>query len=58
VANRCGFCDRTSGPFTRIEGLFSVLMCPDCLARRTRGRSPYRELTDDELRAGLDLLPT
>jgi hypothetical protein len=58
VAERCGFCHRTSGPFTRVEGLFSVLMCPVCLARRARGRGPYPELTDDELRAGLDLLPT
>jgi hypothetical protein len=33
-------------------------MCPDCLAHRARGRGPYPELTDDELRAGLDLLPT
>jgi hypothetical protein len=27
-----------------------------CLARRARG--PYPDLTDTELRAGLDLLPT
>ena len=33
-------------------------MCPGCLADRARGRGPYPELTDDELRAGLDLLPT
>ena len=33
-------------------------MCPTCLANRARGRGPYPELTDAELRAGLDLLPT
>ena len=33
-------------------------MCPGCLADRARGRGPYPDLTDAELRAGLDLLPT
>ena len=33
-------------------------MCPGCLAHRARGRGPYPDLTDAELRAGLDLLPT
>jgi hypothetical protein len=58
VADRCGFCDSASGPLTRIEGLFPVLICPVCLARRARGRGPDPELTDGELRAGLDPLPT
>ncbi|MDQ3930507.1 MAG: hypothetical protein M3328_15360, partial [Chloroflexota bacterium] len=35
-----------------------VLMCPACLAARARGRGPFPDLTDDEMRAGLDLLPT
>lgn len=35
-----------------------MLMCPACLARRARGRGSYPELSDAELRAGLDLLPT
>jgi hypothetical protein len=46
------------GPFTPVEGLFTVLMCPACLAARARGRGPYPDLTDEEMRAGLDLLPT
>jgi hypothetical protein len=58
VADRCGFCGSADGPFTRVEGLFVVLMCPACLARRARGRGPYPDLTDAELRADLDLLPT
>jgi hypothetical protein len=33
-------------------------MCLGCLARRARGRGPYPELSDAEMRAGLDLLPT
>jgi hypothetical protein len=53
MADRCGFCGRLDGPFTRVEGLFTVLMCPACLARR--GRGPYPDLTDEERRAGLDL---
>ena len=44
--------------FTPVEGVFPVLMCPGCLADRARGRGPYPDLTDAELRAGLDLLPT
>jgi hypothetical protein len=35
-----------------------VLMCPTCLAHRSRGRSPYPDLTDAQMRAGLDQLPT
>jgi hypothetical protein len=57
-ADRCGFCGSTDGPFTRVEGLFTVLMCPACLAKRARGRGPYPDLSDEEMRAGLDLLPT
>jgi predicted protein tyrosine phosphatase len=33
-------------------------MCFVCLARRARGRGPYPDLTEAELRAGLELLPT
>jgi hypothetical protein len=56
--DRCGFCGSTDGPFTPVEGLFTVLMCPACLAARARGRGPYPDLTDEEMRAQLDLLPT
>jgi len=53
VGEACG-----AGPFTRVEGAFTVLMCPTCLAQRSRGRGPYPDLTDAELRAGLDQLAT
>jgi hypothetical protein len=33
-------------------------MCPACLAARARGRGPYPDLTDEEMRAGLNLMPT
>jgi hypothetical protein len=33
-------------------------MCPACLAARARGRGPYPDLTNEELLAQLDLLPT
>jgi hypothetical protein len=58
VLNHCGFCGGADGPFTRVEGVFTVLMCPTCLTNRARGRGPYPDLTDAELRAQLDLLPT
>jgi hypothetical protein len=35
-----------------------VQMCPACLAARARGRGPYPDLTDAEMRAGLDQIPT
>jgi hypothetical protein len=56
MANRCG--GGADGPFTSVEGLFTVQMCPACLAARSRGRGPYPDLTDEEMRAGLDQLPT
>jgi len=58
VLDRCGFCGGADGPFTRVEGAFTVLICPRCLADRAHGRGPYPDLTDAELRAGLDLLPS
>jgi hypothetical protein len=58
TADRCGFCGSAETPLTRVEGVFTVLMCPACLARRARGRGLYPDLTDEELRGGLDLLPT
>jgi hypothetical protein len=58
VADCCGFCGSVDGPFTPVEGLFTVQMCPACLSARARGRGPYPDLTDAEMRAGLDLLPT
>jgi hypothetical protein len=58
VADRCGFCGGANGPFTPVPGLFTVLMCSACVAKRARGRGPYPDLTDSEMRAGLDLMPT
>jgi len=58
MADRCGFCAGAGGPLTRVEGLFTVQMCLACLARRSHGRGPYPDLSDAEMRAGLDLLPT
>ena len=52
------FCGATDGPFVKVEGLFTVLMCADCQAARGRGSGPYPVLTRAEMRAGLDLLPT
>jgi hypothetical protein len=42
VAGRCSFCGSTSGPFSKVEGLFIVLMCTDCQAARGHGSGPYR----------------
>ena len=43
---------------SRIEGLFTVLMCADCQAARGHGTGPYPVMTRAQMRAGLDLLPT
>jgi len=58
MAARCSFCGATSGPFTKVEGLFTVLMCADCQAARGYGSGPYPVMTRAEMRAGLNLMPT
>jgi hypothetical protein len=58
TAERCSFCGSTAGPFTKVGGLFTVLMCADCQAARGHGSGPYPVMTRAEMRAGLDLLPT
>jgi hypothetical protein len=58
MAARCSFCGSTTGPFSKVEGLFTVLMCTDCQAARGYGSGPYPVMTRAEMRAGLDQLPT
>jgi hypothetical protein len=58
MAERCSFWGASSGPFSTVGGLFTVLMCADCLATRGHGAGPYPVMTRAEMRAGLDLLPT
>jgi hypothetical protein len=58
MADRCSFCGSIAGPFNRVEGLFTVLMCADCQAARGYGSGPYPVMTIAEMRVGLDLLPT
>ena len=58
MADHCSFCGSTAGPFSKVEGLFTVLMCADCQAARGYGSGPYPVMTRAEMRAGLDLLPT
>jgi hypothetical protein len=57
MAARCSFCGSTVGPFSKVEGLFTVLMCADCQAARGHGSGPYPVMTRAEMRAGLDLMP-
>jgi hypothetical protein len=35
VGSRCSFCGTTQGPFLKVEGLFTLLMCPGCQAVRS-----------------------
>jgi hypothetical protein len=58
MAARCSFCGATSGPFIKVESLFTVMMCADCQAARGHGSGPYPVMTRSEMRAGLDLMPT
>ena len=58
IAAHCSFCGATSGPFVKVEGLFTVLMCADCQAARGHGSGPYSVMTRAEMRAGLNLMPT
>jgi hypothetical protein len=58
MAERCSFCGSTAGPFSKVEGLCTVLMCTDCQAARGHGSGPYPVMTRAQMRAGPDLLPT
>jgi hypothetical protein len=58
MAGHCSFWGSTVGPFSKVEGLFTVLMCADCQAARGHGAGPYPVMTRAEMRASLDVLPT
>jgi hypothetical protein len=45
MADHCSFCGSTVGPFSNVEGLFTVLMCADCQAARGYGSGPYPVMT-------------
>jgi hypothetical protein len=66
-AEHCSFCGATSGPFAKVEGLFTVLICIPCLEIRqaqsdTRlglhDSGPYPLITRAEMRESLALLPS
>jgi hypothetical protein len=42
MGDACAFCGSTSGPFTVVEGLFEVLMCPGCQHDRSHRPDPTR----------------
>jgi hypothetical protein len=63
----CSFCGATRGPFAKLEGLFTVLICIPCLEVRqaqpaTRlglhDPGPYPPMTRDQMRESLELLPS
>jgi hypothetical protein len=67
AAGHCSFCDTTSGPFTTVEGLFTVLICIPCLEVRqaqpdTRlslhDPGPYPVMIRVQMRESLELLPS
>ena len=51
MTERCSFCGSTAGPFSAVEGLFTVLMCADCQAARSYGSGPYPMMIRAEMRA-------
>jgi hypothetical protein len=67
AAGHCSFCGATRGPFAKVEGLFTVLICIPCLEVRqaqpdTRlglhDFGPYPPMTRAEMRESLELLPS
>ena len=67
AAGHCSFCGATGGPFSKVEGLFTVLICIPCLEVRQaqpdtrlslQDPGPYRVMTRAQLRASLELLPS
>jgi hypothetical protein len=66
-AGHCSFCGATSGPFAKVEGLFTVWICIPCLEIRqpqpgTRlslhDPGPYPPMNRAEMRESLALLPS
>ena len=65
AGGQCSFCGATSGPFTKVEGLFTVWICIPCLEVRqaqpdTRldrhAPGPYPLMTPPEMPESLALL--
>jgi hypothetical protein len=61
----CSFCGATRGPFAKVEGLFTVVICISCLEVRQaqpatgrHERGPYPLMTRGEMRESLALLPS
>jgi hypothetical protein len=66
-AGHCSFCGSATGPFAKVEGLFTVRICIPCLEVRhaqpnTRlglhDPGPYPPMTRSEMRESLALLPS
>jgi hypothetical protein len=57
-AGHCSFCGSPIGPFTKVHGLFTVLMCADCQAARGHDAGPYPVMTRAQMRESLALLPS
>ena len=67
AAGPCSFCDATSGPFAKVEGLFTVLICIPCVEVRQaqpdthlslHDPGPYPVMTRAQMRESLELLPS
>jgi hypothetical protein len=58
MVDRCSFCGSTAGPFSNVEGLFTVLMCADCQAAPAYGSSPYPVMTRGRCGPAWDLIAT
>ena len=67
AVGHCSFCGASSGPFSKIEGLFTMLICIPCLEVRQaqpathlgrHGPGPYPVMTRTEMRESLALLPS
>jgi hypothetical protein len=65
-AGHCPFCGAIHGPFAKVEGLFTVLICIPCLEVRQaqpgirlglHDPGPYPAMTRAEMRESLELLP-
>jgi hypothetical protein len=67
AAGPCSFGDATSGPFAKVEGLFTVLICIPCVEVRQaqpdthlslHDPGPYPVMTRAQMRESLELLPS
>jgi uncharacterized membrane protein len=54
ATGHCSFCGASSGPFAKVEGLFTVLICIPCLEVRQAGPPDQQRQPGQQPRPGAE----